>query len=493
MRNLSEILAGRRFHDSEQTESTEPDSCMNCGADLATSALYRELRVCERCRFHYSLGAHRRIAAVVDAGSFKESNRSLISIDPLSFRARQRYRQRVFEEQRRTGLADAVITGSATLAGRPLTIAAVDFRFLGGSVGCAAGEKLARAIESGARRKTPVVVIVASDGVRMQEGPLALMQFAKVAEAATRLAAAGEPLITIFGNPSLGAAYAVLGGLADLTIAEPGALVGYARTREIEAQTGRPAPEHARTAELQLEHALVDQVVDRARLRDYLTSVMELLAARPHRRNADETRRPSEYRPEGASAWSTIQLARQAGRPTAADYIVHFSDTFIELRGDRQGGNGPPVVAGIGMLGAESVVYAGLQRGHEGETAPLQPAGLRRLRRAYDLAARLRMPLVTLIDGVTLAPSIEAEQQGLAAALAGCLTTLALLTTPVVAAVIGEARGEAALALALADKLLMLEHAAFEVVSPEAAASILYRDRAMADSVAPAQIGRAHV
>src|SRR5437763_9726564 len=126
MKSISELLAGRRFQDSDRAEPSESGTCINCNADLSESELYRELRVCDRCRFHYSLGAHRRIAAIVDAGSFKESNRSLISVDPLSFTARGRYRRDLFEEQRRTGLADAVVTGSATLAGRPLTVAAVD-------------------------------------------------------------------------------------------------------------------------------------------------------------------------------------------------------------------------------------------------------------------------------------------------------------------------------------------------------------------------------
>lgn len=484
MKSISELIAGRRFQDSERAESAEPGNCINCGADLSDLESYRTLRVCDHCGFHYSLSAHRRIAAIVDPGSFRESDRALISIDPLAFTARERYRRSLFAEQRRTGLSDAAVTGRATIAGRPMMIAALDFRFMGGSVGCAAGEKLARTIEAGARRRRPVVVLVASDGVRMQEGPLALMQFAKIAEAASRLAAAGEPLIVVFANPTLGASYAVFGGLADFIVAEPGALIGYARTRDLRERAAHVAVEHARTAEAQLSHALVDEIVERSRLRDYLTSLMEMLAARPHRR-AIETERPSEFKPAQSSAWSTIQLARQSGRPTATDYIGHFSDSFIALRGDRSGADDSAVVCGLGMLGAESVMYVGLQRATDGDAAGVTPVGLRKAEQAFRLAVRLRLPIVTLIDGVTLAPSIAAEDGGLASALGGCLSALAVAQTPVVGAIIGEARGEAALALGLADRLLMLQHAAFEVISPEAAASILYRDPAMADNVAP--------
>lgn len=484
MKNLAEFLAARRFHDSEQAELPESGTCINCSADLAESQLYREYRVCERCRFHYSLGAHRRIELLVDPGSFRESNRSLVSVDPLSFRAQAQYRRRIFEEQRRTGLSDAIATGTGAIAGRRVVVAAIDFRFLGGTVGNAVGEKLARALEHGARNKLPVVVIVASGGVRMQEGLPALMQFAKVVEAANRLAAAGEPLITMLANPSLGGAYAALGGLADLLIAEPGALIGYATTRLLEEHAGRHAAEGARTAEAHLARGLIDQVVDRTRLRDFISSLLELLASRPAPGGAAAARE-LRFAPATHSAWTSIQLARHAERPTAVDYIGHFSDTFVELRGDDVVGDDRAIVCGIGMLGAEPVVYVASERARiGGANTAAGPAGFRKARRAYELAARLRLPIVTLIDRVEASPAIEAEEAGLGAAIAHCMTALSTVATPVVGAIIGEARGEAALALGIVDRMLMLEHAVFEVVSPETAASIIYRDIGMADSVA---------
>ncbi len=484
MKNLAEFLAARRFHDSEQGQTSEAGTCINCEANLADSALYRDYRICEQCRFHYSLGAHRRIELLVDPGSFRESNRSLISIDPLGFRAQAQFRRRMYEEQRRTGLSDAIVTGTGAIAGRRLMVAAIDFRFLGGSIGCAVGEKLARAIEQGARKKLPVLTIVASGGVRMQEGVLALMQFAKLAEAAGRLAAAGEPHVVLLANPSLGGAYAVLGGLADFVVAEPGALIGYATTRRLEETSGRHATEGSRTAESHLARGLIDEVVDRPRFRDFISSLLEMLASRPSPAGATAVQTP-RFAPASHSAWSTIQMARHAERPTAADYIGHFSDTFVEIRGDRVAGDDRSIVAGIGILGSEPVVYVGSQRTQGGSAASaVGPAGFRKARRAYELGARLNLPIVTLIDSVEASPTIEAEESGIGAAVASCMATLSTALTPVVAAVIGEARGEAALAMCIADRVLMLEHAVFEVVSPETAASIIYRDTGMADSVA---------
>ncbi len=486
MKNLAEFLAARRLQDTERAEDADAAVCINCGADLSDAALYRESRICPSCRFHYSLGAHRRIELLADPGSFRESNRSLISVDPLNFRAQVRYRRRFQEEERRTGLADAAVTGSCLIAGRRVAIAALDFRFLGGSIGCAAGEKLARAFEQAARNHVPLVTIVASGGVRMQEGVLALLQLAKLIEAASRLAAAGEPHIVVLANPSMGGAYAVLGNTADLVLAEPGALIGYATTRMVEEAAGRQTPEGARTAEHLLKAGMIDHIVDRERLRDFLTSLLELLAARPKPGAADG---PPEARfsPGEHNAWTTIQLARHSGRPTATDYIAHFSDSFVELRGDRVSGDDRAVVAGIGMLGAEPVVYIGGERRRGGETqTEVRPEGFRKARRAVELAARLRLPVVSLIDGVTASAALQADTAGLGTALAGSMAAFAAAVTPIVGAVIGEARGEAAVALGIADRLLMLQNAAFEVVSPEAAASILYRDTGMADSVAPA-------
>jgi acetyl-CoA carboxylase carboxyl transferase alpha subunit/acetyl-CoA carboxylase carboxyl transferase beta subunit len=481
MKNIAEFLAAKRFHDPEQIAAPESGACLNCGATLADYPLYGEFRVCGNCRFHYSLGAHRRIELLVDPGSFHEGNRALISIDPIGFRAQVTYKRRFFDEQRRTGLADAVVTGTGRIAGRKAVFAAVDFRFMGGSIGCAVGEKLALAYEQGARSRLPVVTVIASSGVRMQEGILALMQLAKVVGAAGRLAAAGQLHVVVLATPSLGGAYAVLANLADVIVAEPLALIGYASTRAID-ENAHHAVQRSRTAETQFAHGLIDQIVDRTRLRDFLSSMLEMLASRAGA--ADDIPRP-EFAPAAHNAWGTIQLARHAERPTAVDYIGHFSDTFIEIRGDRAAGDDRAIVCGIGMLGGEAVVYVAHERQRgAAEAAQITPQGFRKAQRGYQIAAKLRLPLITLIDSAVVAPTLGAELAGVGAALTGCMQALSTATTPVIAAVIGEARGEAALALGIADRVLMLENAVFEVVAPETAASILYRDVAMADSVA---------
>ena len=155
------------------------ESCLACDASLLESQSYDDLRVCPVCRFHYSLTARERIESLADAGSFRETNRSIVSLDPLSFSSRGSYKQRIFRDQRRTGLTEAVVTGSCAIGGSPVMMIALDFGFMGGTMGCVVGEKVALAFEGAAKRKLPAVAVVTSGGIRLQEGVLSLMQMAK--------------------------------------------------------------------------------------------------------------------------------------------------------------------------------------------------------------------------------------------------------------------------------------------------------------------------
>lgn len=488
MKNLAELLASLRqpHHDAENT-ATEQDTCLACGAVLTGEPEYLEFRVCPACRFHYNVGAWRRIAMLADPGSFREMDRSYIALDPLSFA--KAYRQRVLEEQRRTGLSDAIVTGNVRIGGQRAVLAVIDFRFLAGSIGSVVGEKLARAFESAARRRRPLIVVVAGGGARLQEGPLALAQLAKLAAAQRRLSAARVPYITVLANPTTGAAYAGFASLADYIVAEPQALVGYATMRAARAASGGRMPQDAHTAEGHLRAGMIDAIVDRTQLRDLLATLLGLFAARSRVKAgaAEENGVPSSAE---SGAWQEVQLSRHAQRPTARDYIARITTRFVELRGDRVAGDDPAVVCGIGDIGGEAVVFAGQQRTVVVDDGPREllprPDGFRKARRAMQLAARLAMPLVTLVDTPGAAAGAEAEARGIGHAIASCTATMADLPTPTVAALIGEGDSEAALALSVADRVLMLEHATFSVTSPERAAELLFRDPSKAEEAASA-------
>ena len=187
-------------------QEMEEEYCLYCGADLSQSDIYKRYRVCPECRFHHSLPARQRIALLADPGTFKEVNRFLTSIDPLSFSGKETYEERIHEAQRRTGLTEAVVTGVGTIGGIPTAIAVLDFGFMGGNMGGVVGEKVALAFEMATRRRIPVVTVVSSGGARLQEGVLSLMQMAKTTAAVRRHRARRLPYISVLTNPTSGEA-----------------------------------------------------------------------------------------------------------------------------------------------------------------------------------------------------------------------------------------------------------------------------------------------
>lgn len=492
MKNLADFLTLHRAPRKKEEHPTQDDSllcgqddtCLFCGQDVSQSEIYLQYRVCPHCRFHHSLTARERIDLLADPGSFREVNRSLTSLDPLSFASRGSYRERLAEARKRTGLSEAVVTGVCAIGGNPTVIAVLDFGFLGGNMGCAVGEKMALAFELAARRKEPMVTVVSSGGARMQEGVLSLMQMAKTAAAAKRLHRSGLPYISVLANPTSGEVYASFASLGDLILAEPGALVGFASLRTLEEATGKPLPEHSHTAEFHLEHGMIDGVVDRAGLRQLLSIFLDLLGARYRltmRKRSQAYSPPEKHR---EPPWQTVQLARHQNRPTALDYIGRITSAFVEMHGDRLYGDDPAVVCGLAELSGEAVVIIGQERSHhEGQA---RPEGFRKAQRALRLAASFGLPVVTLIDTKGAYAGLESEERGMGPAIASTLALLTDLPTPVVSIIIGEGGSEGALALGVADCILMLENAIYSVISPEEAASILFRDPGRAQEVAPA-------
>lgn len=482
MKNLAELIASlREPHQDPENAAAEPMSCFSCGADLQESEEYAEFRVCPSCRFHYNISARRRIGLLADPKTFRETNRSYIALDPISFS--KDYRRRVLEEQKRTGLSDAIITGSARIGGNRAVLAVIDFRFLGGTIGSVVGEKLALAFEMAARRRRPMIVVVAGGVARLQEGPLALAQIAKIAAAQRRLTAARVPLVCLLASPTTGAAYAGFASLADYIVAEPGALVGYASARTAGRATISRRSIEAHTAEGQLHGGMVDAVVERNQQRELLSTLIALFANRRRVRPEKDDEKDSAGEKVESGAWHEVQMSRHAERPTARDYIGLMAKRFVEFRGDRIASDDATVICGIGEVAGEAVIVVG-QQATDGHGPWIGAAGFRKARRAMQFAARFEMPLVTLIDTPGAYAGMDAEASGLGHAIASCTATMTDLPTPTVAAIIGEGGGEAALALGVADRALMLEHATFSVVTPERAAEMLYRDRDKAEEAA---------
>ncbi|HHN74370.1 MAG TPA: acetyl-CoA carboxylase carboxyltransferase subunit beta [Acidobacteria bacterium] len=251
--------------------------CQGCGEVIYRKEVIRRAWICPKCSYHFHLSAAQRLEALLDDGHYDAFDASLASIDPLKFRDKKAYRDRLRDYQSRTGLGDAVICAEARLGGHPIVICAMEYAFMGGSMGSVVGEKITRAAERALAARVPLIVISTSGGARMQEGALSLMQMAKISAALARLHEAGVPFISILADPTTGGVTASYAMLGDVNIAEPGALIGFAGPRVIEQTIHQKLPPGFQRAEFLLEHGMVDMVVDRGTMRKTLIELLELM------------------------------------------------------------------------------------------------------------------------------------------------------------------------------------------------------------------------
>ncbi len=252
--------------------------CEDCGEIIYNKALEENLFVCPRCQFHFSLGADRRIAQLIDEGTFLERDRDLVSLDPLTFRGPKNYSDKVADDQRVTGLRDAVLTGEGKINGHDAVIGATDSRFMMGSMGSVVGEKLSRVIEEGTRSGRPVIIVSGSGGgARMQEGMFSLMQMAKTSAALARHHKAGLLFISVLTDPTMAGVLASFAALGDVILAEPKALIGFTGPRVIEQTIRQKLPAGFQRSEFLLEHGMVDAIVHRKQLKSTLAQLVSYL------------------------------------------------------------------------------------------------------------------------------------------------------------------------------------------------------------------------
>ncbi len=257
--------------------------CTKCKEILYTRDWEKDLKVCSRCNHHFRLTAHERIALLVDPDSFVEIDADLASADPLHFTVQppsysdqRTYVEKLAAEQRKTGLADAVVSGHATIESMPLALAVMDFHFMGGSMGSVVGEKITHTIELGIDRRIPVLVVCTSGGARMQEGLYALMQMAKTSAAIAMLREAQVPYFSLLTDPTTGGVSASFAMLGDVILAEPGALICFTGPRVIEQFMHIKIPENAVNSEFALQHGMIDVIVHRRDLRSTLGQLLRL-------------------------------------------------------------------------------------------------------------------------------------------------------------------------------------------------------------------------
>lgn len=550
--------------------------CPNCRRVTDADVLADNLDVCPRCGHPMRLGARRRLAMTVDAGSFEEMDAELRVRDFLRFPG---YEEKLRSARLRTGENDAVLTGVASIGGCPTGVFVMDGEFMMGSMGAVVGEKLCRLFERALELRIPVVGFTVSGGARMQEGTTSLVQMAKVSAAVRRHSEAGLLYVVVLTDPTSGGVTASFAMEGDVTLAEPGALVAFAGPRVVEQTTHKRLPAGFQRSEFLLEHGFVDRIVERRDLPSMLGRLLALHeggayrapdgadvpevraaadvlgetsgAAGTGKGGADisgvapsaggdgggavregardqegkrvrlstegvgatrEAARDQEGTPlspdigrEGGapakgspsatpapSAYELLSRVRGGERGTVLPLMEQVFDGFLELHGDRLFGDDAAIVGGIALLGNRPVTVIGTERGRDTKErvarnfGSANPEGYRKAQRLMREAEKFGRPVVCLVDTSGAYCGVGAEERGQGEAIASSLVEMGGLRVPVVSVIVGEGGSGGALALAAGDRTLMLSGAVYSVVSPEGAASILWKDTSRAAEAAEA-------
>ena len=274
----------RRSKESISSDSQKKDTpeglwskCDSCGEIIHKKVLEQNLWVCAKCNYHFRIGSKEYFSILLDAGSFKEMDRRMTSKDPLNFTDTKKYKDRIKDTIKKSGLHDAVRSGTGRVNKHDVVIACMDFAFIGGSMGSVVGEKISRAADKALKSKTPLIIISSSGGARMMEAAYSLMQMAKTSAKLSRLADARIPYISIMTDPTTGGVTASYAMLGDIHIAEPGALIGFAGPRVIKQTIGKDLPVGFQRAEFVQEKGFIDLVVNRKDLKETLSRLLEMI------------------------------------------------------------------------------------------------------------------------------------------------------------------------------------------------------------------------
>ena len=253
--------------------------CEGCKVILWKKDLDANFQCCPKCGFHFKMGARARVEMLFDDGVYTQHDARLFSTDPLGFKDTKHYNERLKKAEKQTGLSDALLTGEGRIGGKPLIVCAMEFSFIGGSMGAVVGEKITRAIDRCIAQKIPLVIVSCSGGARMMEGAISLMQMAKISAGLARLDEVRKPFISVLADPTTGGVTASYAMLGDLNIAEPGALIGFAGPRVIEQTIRQKLPEGFQRSEFLLAHGMIDAIVPRKELKGFIARSMTMLGA----------------------------------------------------------------------------------------------------------------------------------------------------------------------------------------------------------------------
>ncbi len=424
------------------------------------------------------LSAHELIDLFLDAGSWESWDSA-----PSRAGADAGYLDTLRRATEESGVDESLITGQGTLRGRDVGVIIGEFGFLAGSIGRAAADRLVAAIERATAARLPLLAAPISGGTRMQEGTPAFVQMVRITAAVAAHKEAGLPYLVYLRNPTTGGVMASWGSLGHITVAEPGALVGFLGPRVYEALYGETFPAGVQTAENLFAKGIVDAVLPPEALPGIVDRALTMLLAKP---SSAAVANPSDEPIGTLDTWDAITRSRREDRPGVRRLLKYAATDVIPLNGTSQGEADPGLFIALVTFGESPCVFLGQdRRGQAGQ--PMGPGALREARRGMRLASDLGLPLVTVIDTPGAALSPEAEEGGMAGEIARCLEDLVTLEAPTLCLMLGEGNGGGALAMLPADRIIAAQHAWLSPLPPEGASAIVHRDLDHAPEMAAAQ------
>jgi acetyl-CoA carboxylase carboxyl transferase subunit beta len=387
----------------------------------------------------------------------------------------------------KSGVDESVLTGAGTMRGRRVAVMIGEFGFLAGSIGRATADRLVAAVARATAEGLPLLAGPVSGGTRMQEGTPAFVQMVRITEAVAAHKAAGLPYLVYLRHPTTGGVMASWGSLGHVTVAEPGALIGFLGPRVYEALYGKAFPEGVQTSENLHAHGIIDAVLAPEEIADVLDAALGVLTAT----RGEPVPEPPVDEPVDVETWDAVTRSRRPDRPGVRRLLRYAATDVVPLSGTGQGEQDPGLVIALARFGSAPCVFLGQDR--RGQTAdhPMGPGALREARRGMRLAVELGLPLLTVIDTPGAALSPEAENGGLAGEIARCLEDLVTLGAPTLCLMLGEGNGGGALALLPADRVVAAQHAWLSPLPPEGASAIVHRDLDHAPEMARSQRVRA--
>ena len=425
--------------------------CLSCQEKISETDFYAKYRICPFCNFHYSVDFSKRLEIISDQGSFVEFNKNITVRKPKNLRLNQNYKKNVKTTRERTGLEEAVITGTCNIGGIKSVIILLDFGFLGGSMGIIVGEKVSKAFSYSRKNSLPVLSVISSGGRRVQEGVFSLIQMIKTTNATDELNDKKLPHVSILTNPSGGQVYSSFAISADIKIAEPGAIIGMFSRNEI-AKTSIDNEGIDLTSENFFENGLIDNIISRNNLKKEISSILESLTS-----NNKIPKKVDLELPEIEFVTSNQTKKIEKSRPSAKQYLNIIFDDVISLKDNNEKNLS---TLGIAKLGPQSVIYLiqNFQRINKSNDGKLNINDFERIKDAIKLSKKFKLPTIFFVDNKGINNTFKNEISGIANLLSENIKLLSNHEEPLISIITGETTSEGSLPYFISDSVLMLEY-----------------------------------